>query len=522
MLASTIQRQVPIGSRVTFWCKDGQESTGVLTELGRDHITLEQDSGITTIILESVGRWEIQEAKPPAKTPQRTEISHSQNATTTASDITAPSTQTNPEVLRKLLEIEADVAKDLHNHIVPFKPINNPYAAYAEGGIVDAPEMFYGRQELIESIARVMQESHVQSKSVVIFGQKRSGKSSALHHLKQRLEGGKDLIVLDLGNIGSILDDRSDVPLVYQILWSILNRLEYAIEDKEMEESYTSLNQNFPGAQDFYAHPTPMVYFKEIFDRYKRRTARLEEWCNVRIVLLIDEFSYIHEQIVHERIPGSFMKNWKALLQENYFNVVLVGQDDMPKFKSKFPNEFGTTQDKRVTYLREEDAKKLIDEPIRVGGLQGKSRYLEQAIECILDLTAGSPFYIQIVCNRLVEYMNRNRVSLVTSSDVEQVKDELVGDVNALGLDKFDNLINSGDTSLDTISDEDSLEVLRSIAVNSQQTGLCNRESIDCQTASPVDTVLEDLVHREVIECERTQYYRIRVGLFKEWLLAHA
>ena len=80
--------------------------------------------------------------------------------------------------------------------------------------------------------------------------------------------------------------------------------------------------------------------------------------------------------------------------------------------------------------------------------------------------------------------MNRKRASLVTDSDVEQVKEELIRDVNALGPDKFDNLINSGDTSEDAISDEDTRQVLTSIAVNSR-TGPCNRNSIVCETHPP-------------------------------------
>jgi len=214
------------------------------------------------------------------------------------------------------------------------------------------------------------------------------------------------------------------------------------------------------------------------------------------------------------------MRNWKALLQENYFSAVLVGQDVMPKFKQRFPNEFGTTQDERVSYLKRDDAIKLIDEPIRVGGRQGDSRFRERAIERILDLTAGSPFYVQILCNRLVEYMNRKRARLVTEADVEQVKDELVKGANALGLDKFDNLLNSGDTSKDAISDSDALKVLTAITLSSL-TGPCNRNNITCETTIPIDDILDDLVKRDVVERERGQYYSIRVGLFKEWLVTH-
>ncbi|NER32488.1 MAG: tetratricopeptide repeat protein [Oscillatoria sp. SIO1A7] len=399
-----------------------------------------------------------------------------------------------------------------------FEQIANPYAAYAEGGIVGKPEMFFGRGELIQTIARSIRESRSQSKCAIVFGQKRAGKSSILHHLKVELEADKDLMILDVGNIGAILDENSEVPLLYQILWGILKELGYAIEDR-IDEGYSDLNLQWPTDMDFYDHPSPLTLFQDLLDRFQRAASKREDWRNLRIVVSIDEFSYIYQQIVAGRIAPEFMKNWKAILQRNYFNVVLVGQDVMPKFKQRFANEFGTSQDERVTYLREEDAKKLIDEPIRIGGREGKTRYREQAIARILELTAGSPFYIQIICNRLVEDMNRRRVSLVTEADVEQVKNDLIRGVNPLGLDKFENLVNSGDTSAEAISDEDALAVLKAIALNSR-TGLCLRSSIACQTDTPIDEILEDLAQREVIDRERQEYYEIKVGLFKEWLIA--
>ncbi len=398
-----------------------------------------------------------------------------------------------------------------------FEEIHNPYAPYAESGIVEDPQMFYGREELIQNMAWAIQNA--KTKSVVVYGQKRAGKSSILFHLKKKLQTDKSLLVLDWGNIGSIRDKYSQTPLLYQILWGILEQLQFALEDK-VEEGFTSLELPLPfSSLQFYSHPDPLTFFNEIFGRYKRKTSKLAGWENVRIVLLIDEFTYIFDWILKGEISDSFMKNWKALLQENYFSAVLVGQDYMPKFKLRFPNEFGTTQDERVTYLRREDAIRLIDEPLRIGGRQGESRYREQAIETIFTLTAGSPFYIQIICNRLVEYMNRKRAKFVTEADVKQVRNDLITGVNALDVGKFDNLINSGDTSSDAISDDDALKVLTAIALNSR-TGLCNRSNIACETQTPVDEILRDLVNREVIE-QRDQNYRIRVELFKEWLMAH-
>ena len=166
------------------------------------------------------------------------------------------------------------------------------------------------------------------------------------------------------------------------------------------------------------------------------------------------------------------------------------------------------------------DAEKLIDEPIRIGGRNGESRYREQAVKRILALTAGSPFYIQIFCNRLVEYMNRQKAIYITEANVENVKDELISGVNALGRDKFENLFNSGDTSQDAISDEDTLNVLTDIALNSR-TGPCNLSNIICKTQKPIDTILNDLVNREVVERSKGEYYQIRVQLFEEWLVTN-
>jgi tetratricopeptide (TPR) repeat protein len=369
-----------------------------------------------------------------------------------------------------------------------FAEIRNPYAEYAEGGIVGNPQMFYGRKELIARVATTLRESYAQSKCVVIYGQKRAGKSSILYHLTKEIEG-VNVLTLDVGNIASTIDENSKVPVLYQILWSVMRKLRNAIEDR-IDVGYAKLNLVLPSDIDFYKHPAPLQYFVDLFGDFQRESLRTERWKQLRPVVLIDEFSYIFDQINKGYLSSEFMKNWKALLQNNFFNAVLVGQDVMPKFKDRFPNEFGTTQDEQVSYLRRDDAIRLIEEPIRLE--DGGSRYREKAIERILDLTAGSPFYIQIICNRLVQYMNRKRVRLVTDADVEQITSELITGASSLGKDKFDNLINSGDTSPDAINDADIVAVLTAIAVNSR-TGRCSRSSIACETKVPIDDILEDL-----------------------------
>ena len=530
MRTQLIQKKAQIGSRISCTLTTGDQVSGILTDIGQDHITLDGAKGEATIFvaaiiavqrLDNLGDESGSSEPTPSQSGDSSILEVPLQLTHETSRAQTFSLPVYARYRTRAKRAEKTPVENLSIRLYSedeFEEIENPYAAYAEGGIVGDAQMFFGREELIQNIAHAIQESRSGSKCVVVFGQKRSGKSSVLHHLKESLQKDRNLLILDLGNLGSVQDESSPVPLLHQILKRIITVLEFAIEDR-VDGGFSSLNLLIPGDSEFYGHPAPLQCFQDTFERLKRQVARHEEWRGVRAVLLIDEFQYIYERIVARKIPESFMQNWKALLQANYFSAVLVGQDVMPKFKERFPNEFGTTQDERVTYLTPEDARRLVDEPIRIGGPQGASRYREQAIERILALTAGSPFYIQIICNRLVEYMNRKRAALVTEADVEHVENELISGVNALGLDKFDNLINSGDTSADAISDEDVLRVLKVIADNSKA-GPCHRDTIVCETHLPLDTILNDLVKRDVVE-RREQSYQIKVGLFKEWLIVN-
>ena len=194
-----------------------------------------------------------------------------------------------------------------------FKTIKNPYAQYAEGNIVGDANMFYGREELIQNISRAIQESRSQSKCVLVFGQKRSGKSSVLYHLKKSLEKDQELLILDLGNMSTLLDQHAQTSLLHQFLNGILRGLKRAIRQKQ-HEGFSSLELTIPD-REFYDHPAPLQLFEDTFVRLKDLTddqTGQKDWHGIRVVLLIDEFQYIYDPIIEGKIPDSFMQNWKA------------------------------------------------------------------------------------------------------------------------------------------------------------------------------------------------------------------
>lgn len=411
-------------------------------------------------------------------------------------------------------------------HLSPehlFEEIDNPYFLHAQSGPVQDRDMFYGRNELITSIVELLGKG----KSILLFGQMRAGKSSILHYLKQDLEKmsqKSNLLVLSGESVGSFLDENSLVPLDYQILWHILEELKKAInkknkENKENEKCDEPLEFLLPTRDEFCRDLTPVVYFQSLFQSFQKKAQETSGWDDIRVILLLDEFSYLYEKIILKKVSGDFPKNWKAFLEKNFFSAIVVGQDVMTKFTKEFSNEFATTHPLHVSYLQPDDAEMLIDEPMRIGGKQGKTRYRDgAAIKRILDLTAGSPYYIQIVCYRLVEYLNRKRANFVTKADVDQVKDEMIRGKDALRAEHFHNLIYSGDPTEDEAYERHAIKIMACIAKKSLH-GLCSKDEIDCELGVDIDTILDDLDRRDVIQCE-SGGYTLRVGLFKEWLNA--
>lgn len=191
----------------------------------------------------------------------------------------------------------------------------------------------------------------------------------------------------------------------------------------------------------------PVETFTKYMRLFKRACKKTVGWENKRLVVLIDEFTYMYGAIKMKKISPTIMMQWKAITQDEkaQFSVVLVGQDVVPSFKQEpyARNAFGVIKDLRLSYLKKEEAHELIVKPIMDGEV---NRYNDKAIELIMDYTACNPYYIQIFCSYLVNYMNEKHYNSVTEADVLDVASELITGVNALDKAKFENLLSSGET----------------------------------------------------------------------------
>lgn len=393
-----------------------------------------------------------------------------------------------------------------------FETIPNPYEKLANGGPVTDRSMFYGRNEFIDRITEAIISTD--SKQVVIYGQKRSGKSSVLYHLKKSLEDTKKTFCISF-SIGEIFENISSATFFHKILFTIEEELEnLSFDGKEVPDfkcpSYTEL-KDAPNSADV---------FRKYLRNFKRTCQNTPNWQDKKLVVMIDEFTYLYTAIKEGKVSDAIMKQWKAITQNEdaTFSSVLVGQDVFPLFKSEFPNEFGITQDERLTYLSKRDALKLIEEPVW-NKKSNKSRYLEDAAEKIIEYTSCNPYYIQIFCARLIKEMNDKKFIEATRSDIKPVADSFLFGGQALTNDKFDNLLNAGEKhDIQRIPQEHSKAVLKKIAEATKFVPYCSREDISIGNKEYEDIILDDLKNREVIE-QQGNNYKIQVKLFQEWLL---
>lgn len=401
-------------------------------------------------------------------------------------------------------------------------PIENPYAPIADGGPVPVDsKMFYGREEFIANIVDAIIKSP--SKQIIIYGQKRCGKSSVMLHLKKRLlETGKTFCIFF--SIGEIINNLSEASFYYKILNTIYTDLEFAELDGLCGHTPSFC---LPSYADFKSEDeeNPLNTFTKYMVKFKLACKHTPGWEDKNLVVMIDEFTYLYTEIKKGNISPSIMKQWKAVTQNEraQFSVVLVGQDVVPSFKKEdyARNAFGVIQDIRLTYLKETPARDLIEKPIL--DENGNSRYIDDAVTKIIEYTSRNPYYIQIFCARLVDYMNQNKSISVTEADVIDVANSFVYGSEALVEDKFDNLIRAGETEdLQEYPETEILQVLKQVSLNSKIIGFCNRNDINALTdKNREDAILKHLVDREVLELRGENNYKIQVKLFQEWLLNH-
>jgi hypothetical protein len=249
------------------------------------------------------------------------------------------------------------------------------------------------------------------SSAVVLCGPKRIGKSSVLNMLSQELE-----------------DDSTVIPIL--INWSgytsvsLKEALTHIVH--EISKKLFKIGKNL---EDFRTETlaTPRIWFLDLLSK------ALAMFPQKRFIFFMDEFG----EVVCAQKAKALEQDFFGILSNVFFD-----HDKPVSFVFALPTTF-TDQDMgaafegfvarmetplHLSFLEENVARELIIEPSRH---YASLDYDSEAVEEIIHITNRHPYYIHLICGKLVE--KHPAQSFITKEDVQEVTQLITSDKTSSG-----------------------------------------------------------------------------------------
>ena len=267
----------------------------------------------------------------------------------------------------------------------------NPYIA---GAPVLDTEMFFGRDQLIE---RILQTIH--NNSLLLYGERRIGKTSLQHHLRRRLQQLDDPIY-DFFPVYVDLQGTPESQFFATLAEDVFHELEPLLGGMRQGEGLNS--------DADYGYRELVADLRRVLKVLEGKSSK-----QVKLVLLIDEVDELnaYDPRVNQRLRSLFMKSFAENLVAVVSGVEIRKQWD--KEGSPWYNFF---EEIEVTPIGRDDAENLITRPI--GGV---FKIDQKVTDRILELTDRKPYHVQRLCVALVNRMYEQGRREITTADVDAV-----------------------------------------------------------------------------------------------------
>jgi tetratricopeptide (TPR) repeat protein len=267
----------------------------------------------------------------------------------------------------------------------------NPFIA---GAPVLDTEMFFGREQLIE---RILQTIH--NNSLLLYGERRIGKTSLQHHLRRRLLQLDDP-QYEFFPVYVDLQGTPESQFFATLAEDVFHELEPLLDGMRPGEG-------LEGNAD-YGYRELVADLRKVIKALEDTTSK-----QIKLVLLIDEVDELnaYDPRINQRLRSLFMKSFAENLVAVVSGVEIRKQWD--KEGSPWYNFF---EEVEVMPIERDAAEALITRPI--GGVL---KFDQEVIDRILELTGSKPYHVQRLCVALVNRMYERGRRIVTVADVDAV-----------------------------------------------------------------------------------------------------
>ncbi len=367
--------------------------------------------------------------------------------------------------------------------------IINPYIA----GNPVTGSLFVGREDIMRRLEELWM-SPGQVSSVILYGQRRIGKSSILQNLEMRFGNLTEIVYfnMQIAAHGSSISD-----LLYALAWEIYDNLS--------PEKQEVLGE--PQIQEF---TTENHYFA--FKRFLTRLDKVRD--GRRFIIAVDEYELLEDFIEEKSVEQKLIWFWRGLIQTYpWFIMIFAGLHRLNELSHDYWNPlFASMTPIRVSFISRGAARKLITQPSPDFDID----YDDDAVEKIIDLTNGQPYLVQLICRHLITNFNQQ----VFEEEIKREKRFTVEDVKTI-INDPDFFIDGNPyfTGVWQQAEKNSpvgqLEIIRE---------LCHKELSKAQLVEKTNLTLEEveaafkiLRERDVIR-EQDGHYGYTIKLMEKWV----
>jgi hypothetical protein len=368
-------------------------------------------------------------------------------------------------------------------------PHQNPYII---GCPIREPDKIFGREDLFNMIANNLSTS---VQLTVLYGQRRIGKSSVLQQIPNRINDEQFIFI----KFDFQKESRSsNSHILSEIAHEILNVIK--VRDNQCFNLVQNIKKDF---QSFSSEFIPRVC-ECIGDR--------------KIVFIWDEFDVFTTRN-NDQETQEFCQYILNLLNQNnnLFLITVLGTHIKLSTSLSFLQQESYTE---ICLLDAENTKSLITKTA-----QGILTYQPETINAIFNLSAGSPYFTQVICSTIYNEVSSNRYGENPNDDLPTITPQNVTSV-------IDRAMTTAQGGLDGLWKGFNWQqkIIMAAAAEAQEIAMTNNQSV---IETPL-TLLTNQYSREITQdltdaykqlCEygflhkTEQYVKIKIEFVRLWLV---
>lgn len=277
---------------------------------------------------------------------------------------------------------------------------------YIAGNSLDpetAKNRFKGRKDIFEEIESLTLSE--QPPVLLLYGGRRTGKTSALKYLPYRIQANIVPLLVDLQGAAAATTLKGLAENLAQQIIEAARRLPRKV---------------------FLPNPDAKKLAEDPFPALQTWLAEIERGnSGKQFLLCLDEYERLGEVVeaTSSRAPLNFIRN--LLQHQQKWILLFSGSQELSELDDYWSDYLINTRALRMTYLHELEARDLIQQPVE----NFSNIYEPTAVDEIIQVTRCQPYLVQLVCYEVVELLNRdirrNRreadTAKATTQDVKEV-----------------------------------------------------------------------------------------------------